>query len=209
MADADPLYEGSLAKGLPVVGIDEVGRGPLAGPVVAAAAFLPADAAITGLRDSKKLSEKRRIALTQLLRERARIAFGAVSAAKIDMIGIEEATKTAMRLAAARLLSDVPSSAIIIVDGNRAPDFGQRTTIAEIKADGSCPSVAAASIAAKTLRDRYMIHLAARFDGYHWHTNKGYGSAAHREAIAALGPTKFHRRSFLRGILGDQKAKAV
>ncbi|MEM1379284.1 MAG: ribonuclease HII [Pseudomonadota bacterium] len=200
MADADPAYERELCNGRPVIGVDEVGRGPLAGPVVAGAAYLPDPTSIPGLRDSKALTEKRRLALTDLIHANAEIAIAAASAATIDAIGIEKATHAAMRLAVAALRA--PNDAVILVDGNRAPKFPIRAVMTEVKADATCPSVSAAAIAAKTARDRMMEQLAVRFPQFGWHTNKGYGSAAHRSAILEHGPTRFHRHSFLTKILG-------
>ncbi|MEO1658490.1 MAG: ribonuclease HII [Pseudomonadota bacterium] len=192
-----PQYEASLAGGSTVIGVDEVGRGPLAGPVVAAAAVLGTP--IDGLRDSKALSEKKRNLLTvQILRE-ARIGMGAVSAQGIDALGIEKATRLAMQRAVDTL--GFEGEAVVLVDGNRAPKFGDRRVLTEVKADASCPSVAAASIVAKVTRDRAMVRLAARYAAYCWHTNKGYGSKAHREAILSQGVTPHHRHSFLTKIL--------
>lgn len=199
MKDACAHYEAERAGGRPVIGVDEVGRGPLAGPVVAAAAYLPDPAAIAGLRDSKALSEKRREALTKLILAEARVSISGVPASAIDAMGIERATQLAMIGAVAGLLA--PDQAVVLVDGNRAPTFGGRDVIAEVKADATCPSVSAAAIVAKTLRDRGMIKLAQRYGGYSWHTNKGYGSAAHRAAILSQGVTPHHRRSFLTKIL--------
>ncbi|MEM9810049.1 MAG: ribonuclease HII, partial [Pseudomonadota bacterium] len=172
MAETSYDYEQSLTPSSVIVGVDEVGRGPLAGPVVAAAAMIDRADPIEGLRDSKALSEKRREALTLVIQARALVALGAVSAAEIDRLGIAPATDLAMRRAVLALAP--PPGAAIIVDGNRVPDLGAQTTIAEVKADGSCPSVAAASIVAKVTRDRAMVRLSERFPDYHWHTNKGY-----------------------------------
>lgn len=194
-----PDHEAALADHRPVVGIDEVGRGPLAGPVVAAAAFLPAGHGIQGLRDSKALSEKKREALLPLILERAHVALGAVSAREIDAFGIAPATNLAMRRAADALTA--PQDAVAIVDGNRPPELSHLEVITEVKADGSCPSVAAASIVAKVIRDRAMKRLALRYEAFGWASNKGYGSKAHREAILAHGPTAHHRRSFLAKLL--------
>lgn len=199
MVEADPEYERELCEGRPVIGVDEVGRGPLAGPVVAGAAYLLDPMLIPGLRDSKALTEKRRLALTERLHADADIAIAAASAATIDAIGIEKATHAAMRLAVAALRA--PSNAIILVDGNRAPEFPVRAVMTEVKADATCRSVSAAAIAAKTARDQMMEQLAVRFPQFGWHTNKGYGSAAHRSAIIQHGPTLFHRQSFLTKIL--------
>ncbi|NNU15124.1 ribonuclease HII [Parvularcula sp. ZS-1/3] len=195
-----PDYERKLSQGRPVIGIDEVGRGPLAGPVVAAAAYL-GDAQIEGLRDSKKLSEKKREALAPIILREAKVGIGRVSADEIDSLGIEPATKLAMRRAVEALgpLEGIDAP-LAIVDGNRPPDLGALDVLTEVKADTSCPSVSAASIVAKVERDREMKELAQTFDAYGWHTNKGYGSKAHRDAIVEAGVTPHHRRSFLRNI---------
>lgn len=198
MREPCPHYERDLARGRPVIGVDEVGRGPLAGPVVAAAAYLPSGHGIEGLRDSKALTEKRREKLAPIILSEARIALGAVSAAEIDSLGIEPATKLAMRRAVDAL--GPIEGAVAIVDGNRPPDFGPLDVITEIKADASCPSVSAAAVVAKVTRDRAMIRLGQRYEAYGWHTNKGYGSAAHRAAIVEQGVTAHHRRSFLKNI---------
>lgn len=196
-----PDHEAALAGGRAVIGVDEVGRGPLAGPVVAAAAYLPDPGLVEGLRDSKALGEARREVVAGCVLAHARVAVAGCSAALIDAIGIEKATRLAMQRAVLRLAP--PQGVVILVDGNRAPEFGAHTVITEIKADASCPSVAAASIVAKVARDRAMVRLAARYAAYGWHTNKGYGSAAHRRAILEAGPTPHHRRSFLGRILED------
>jgi ribonuclease HII len=195
---ACPAYEAELARGRPVVGVDEVGRGPLAGPVVSAAVFFP-EAPVEGLKDSKALTEKRRDALYAELVVRARFGIGAVSSKGIDRLGIEQATKLAMCRAVTAL--GASAGALVIVDGNRAPDFG-REAIAEVRADASCPSVSAAAIIAKVIRDRAMARLAVRYQDYGWHTNKGYGSRSHCDAILSAGPTPHHRRSFLVKLLG-------
>ncbi|MEM7739836.1 MAG: ribonuclease HII [Pseudomonadota bacterium] len=192
-----PDYEASLTQGSMVIGVDEVGRGPLAGPVLAAAAVLRRP--IEGLRDSKALSEKKRVRLTDQIVAEALIGLGAVSAQGIDGLGIEKATHLAMQRAVDAL--SLTDAAVVLVDGNRAPSFAGRQVITEVKADASCPSVAAASIVAKVTRDRAMMRLAERYGAYHWHTNKGYGSKAHREAILAQGVTPHHRHSFLTKIL--------
>ncbi|MEM0930619.1 MAG: ribonuclease HII [Pseudomonadota bacterium] len=192
-----PDYEKSITGGALVIGVDEVGRGPLAGPVVAAAAVL--EKPIDGLRDSKALSEKRRNIVIDDILAGARIGVGAVTARGIDQLGIERATHLAMQRAVDMLNFD--GEAIVLVDGNRAPPFGDRRVVTEVKADASCPSVSAASIVAKVTRDRAMIRLAARHSAYHWHTNKGYGSRAHRDAILSEGVTRHHRHSFLTKIL--------
>ncbi|MEM9838346.1 MAG: ribonuclease HII [Pseudomonadota bacterium] len=199
MKDACPDFEAERAGGRPVIGVDEVGRGPLAGPVVAAAAYLPDPRGFRGLRDSKKLSEKRREAFTHALLSQARVSVAGVPAAMIDELGIEKATQAAMLAAIAGI--DAPDDALVIVDGNRVPKSLARDAIAVVKADATCPSVSAAAIVAKVLRDRGMVALAKQHPTYSWHTNKGYGSAQHREAILRDGVTPHHRMSFLTKIL--------
>lgn len=201
MADACPRFEEDLAGGRPVIGVDEVGRGPLAGPVVAAAAYLPDTRAVAGLRDSKALSEAQRRKLAAALQSCAVVSVAAASAMAVDEIGIERATHLAMQRAVARLAA--PGRALVVVDGTRAPSFEGRDSLCQVKADARCPSVAAAAIVAKILRDRAMVQLAARHAHYGWSTNKGYGSAQHRAAIRLHGPTRHHRRSFLTRILDD------
>jgi len=200
MADACPQYERELCSGRAVIGVDEVGRGPLAGPVVAAAAYFTDPSAVRGLRDSKALTEKRRLALNAEILRTAKVAYGSVSATGIDELGIEQATRLAMQQAVATL--HAPDDALVLVDGNRAPPFGKRDVLTEVKADGSCPSVAAAAIVAKTVRDIAMTSLGTTFDQYGWPSNKGYGSAQHRQAILDVGVSPHHRRSFLSKLLG-------
>jgi ribonuclease HII len=179
-----------------VCGIDEAGRGPLAGPVVAAAVVLDRRrlprALRDGLDDSKKLSPEAREAFARLLSGTARIGVGAASVKEIDSRNILQATFVAMRRAVMALgvLPDVA-----LVDGDRAPPLAcQVRTI--IGGDGLSLSIAAASIIAKVTRDALMRRLASRYAGYGWEHNVGYGTAEHRAAITALGPTPHHRRSF-------------
>jgi ribonuclease HII len=185
----------SEASGL-VCGIDEVGRGPLAGPVVAAAVIFERGCVPSKLRreldDSKKLSASAREEQAKLIASCARIGIGAASAAEIDRHNILQASFIAMRRAVARL-GTTPDLAL--VDGNRAPALPcpARTIIG---GDGISLSIAAASVIAKVTRDRLMRALAARYRGYGWETNFGYPTAAHRAALARLGLTPHHRRSF-------------
>lgn len=192
---ADPWVPRAFrfAPGLLLAGVDEAGRGPLAGPVVAAAVILDPRRPIAGLDDSKKLSEKKRDALEPLIRERA-LAFAVARAdvAEIDDINILWATMLAMRRAVAALL---PAAQAVVVDGNRVPDFGLPAE-AVVGGDARVPSISAASILAKVARDREMVALDAQFPGYGFARHKGYGTAAHLEALARLGPTPHHRRSF-------------
>ncbi len=179
-----------------IAGVDEVGRGPLAGPVVAAAVILPRrlPRGLVGLiDDSKKLTPASRlIALAALRQAGAEIAIAAASVAEIEQINILQASLLAMRRAIARL-PRVPDH--VLVDGNSHPGCAMPCT-AIIGGDGISLSIAAASIAAKVLRDGLMCRLATRHPGYGWETNAGYAAAQHRAAITALGPTRHHRMTF-------------
>lgn len=176
----------------PVAGIDEVGRGPWAGPVVACAVILVAGDVPAGLADSKVLPAERRAELAQAVRARCVWALGAASVAEIDRLNIAVATYLAMRRAVAALsLRPVR----LLVDGNRVPDFGIPAT-AIVGGDASEPAISAASIVAKVARDALMRRLAAHYPGYGWDSNVGYGTAAHRAGLERLGPTVHHRRSF-------------
>lgn len=181
-----------------LIGVDEVGRGPLAGPVVAAAAVFPhGAAALAGVRDSKVLSPRQRQALLPgILASALVVAVGAASVREIDRINIRAATAVAMRRAVLRALARLtPVPTEILIDGLPMPDCGFPHD-ALVAGDAQCYSIAAAAIVAKEVRDRLMRRLAARHPGYGWDTNAGYGSSAHLDAIAALGPTPHHRRSF-------------
>jgi ribonuclease HII len=173
-----------------IAGVDEVGRGPLAGPVVAAAVILlrPLD----GIADSKLLDPPTRERLAAGLREVALIGVGAASVTEIDRINILHASMLAMRRAVLRL-GCLPDLALI--DGNRAPDL---PCLAETVVDGDrdVPAIGAASIVAKVTRDRLMRRLALRYPGYGWESNVGYATSAHCEAVRRLGATCHHRRSF-------------
>lgn len=177
-----------------VAGIDEAGRGPLAGPVVAAAVVFPAgQKAIRGLRDSKVLSADTRERLAVVIRARAiAVGVGAASVREIDRINIRRATILAMRRALARLAL-APHE--VLVDGLAVPELG-RAHVAIVDGDACCQSIAAASVVAKTVRDRLMRRLAARYPAYAWDDNKGYGTPEHLDALLALGPTRHHRLSF-------------
>jgi ribonuclease HII len=186
-----------------LVGVDEVGRGPLAGPVVAAAvAFPPGAPRIRGLRDSKVLTARRRAALAEVVRRRAALlGLGAASPRLIDRVNIRVATAIAMRRALARALGlPLPPEAAlpafrIVVDGLPFPELGVAHE-ALVDGDALCYSVAAAGVLAKTVRDRLMARLAARHPGYGWETNAGYATADHLAGLDRLGPTAHHRRSF-------------
>lgn len=190
-------------KGFNIIcGVDEAGRGPLAGPVYAAAVILPSDCVIEGLNDSKKLTEKKREALFDEIKERA-LAYGIASAdeKEIDEINILNATFLAMKRAIASL-SVKPDLALI--DGNQKPhtDIEEVTVI---KGDAKSMSIAAASVLAKVSRDRFMLEMAEKYPQYEFARHKGYGTKLHYEKIAQYGVCDIHRRTFLKKILGEQK----
>lgn len=193
-AKPDDRYERAAADRLggSVCGIDEAGRGPLAGPVTAAAVILdPADVP-EGLADSKTLSQARRQQLRRQIEQTALIGLGSASVREIDCLNILQATMLAMQRALANL-SLRPRYAL--VDGNRLPDLPcPGETI--VKGDGQSVSIAAASIIAKETRDALMRDLAVEFPGYGWQHNMGYGTRAHRQALEELGVTAHHRRTF-------------
>lgn len=177
-----------------VAGVDEVGRGPLAGPVVAAAVILDPARPIVGLADSKALSAARREALAELIRERAlAYAVGRAEVEEIDRLNILQATFLAMRRAVEAL---TPAAGHVLVDGNRCPPLGGCTVQAIVKGDATVACIGAASILAKVTRDREMVTLDAVYPGYGFKDHKGYGTAAHLRALALLGVTPLHRRSF-------------
>ncbi|MFK7970089.1 MAG: ribonuclease HII [Bacteroidia bacterium] len=179
---------------LPEAGVDEAGRGCLAGPVVAAAAVLPSDFSHPFLTDSKKLSQKQRDALRPIVEQEAVCwAVGIISAPRIDEVNILNATYEAMH-EAVRCLKDAP--AFLVIDGNRFRPFPEIPHTCAIKGDGRFLHVAAASILAKTYRDEIMHMLHEQYPHYGWDTNMGYPTKAHKAAIAEHGPTPFHRRSF-------------
>ncbi|MCW8194277.1 ribonuclease HII [Proteobacteria bacterium 005FR1] len=181
-------YEGEL-----LAGVDEVGRGPLAGDVVAAAVILDPAKPIEGLNDSKVLTEKKREELFEIICENAKCWFVArASVAEIDDINIYHATLLAMTRAVAGL-SIQPEH--VLVDGNKCPDWPYSSE-AVIKGDGRVPAISAASILAKVVRDREMVELEQRYPGYGFASHKGYSVAAHLDALRQLGPCPIHRRSF-------------
>ena len=177
----------------PVCGIDEVGRGPWAGPIVAGAAILPQSHGIEGIADSKAISRPERERIANLLDERADIGIGIVEVVELDRIGLTAANDLAMTRAIAGLST---SPAFALVDGKRTPKGLPCSCNAIIKGDAISLSIAAASIAAKVARDRIMARLAQVFPHYGWETNVGYGTAAHRSGLLMHGVTPHHRRSF-------------
>lgn len=187
------MSEGSLgAADQFIAGVDEVGRGPLAGPVMAAAVMLLQP--VAGLADSKTLSAKKREGLAEILKRpgNALIGLGAASVREIDRLNILEATMLAMQRAVSRLPT-IPDLALI--DGNRTPALVCRAR-AVVGGDKSVPAIAAASIVAKVTRDRLMKQLDQRYPGYGWSKNAGYPTAEHRAALQQLGACRHHRRSF-------------
>ncbi len=176
----------------PVAGVDEAGRGPWAGPVVAAAVVLDPARIPAGLNDSKTLSPARREALHEELNALAATGVGLAGSDEIDRLNILEATMLAMSRAVGGL---GVAPAHVLVDGTRAPLLACPAT-AVVRGDARSLSVAAASIVAKVTRDRLMADLARAFPGYGWERNAGYGTPEHRRALEALGPTPHHRRSF-------------
>ncbi len=176
-----------------VAGVDEAGRGPLAGPVVAGAVILRQEDCPQGLNDSKQLSAARRAVLEREIKARALCwGLGIASVEEIDSLNILWATMLAMTRAVEALTQDC---AHVLVDGNRCPQWRWAST-AVVEGDAKCLSIAAASILAKEARDRMMIEAAAVHPHYGWESNKGYGSAKHLAALREHGPTPLHRRSF-------------
>ena len=181
-----------------ICGIDEVGRGPLAGPVVAGAVILPKNCDILYLNDSKQLSEKKREELYEVIMEKAvSTGLGFVTPERIDEINILQATYEAMRMAIGELK---PAPDLLLNDAVTIPEVTIRQ-VPIIKGDAKSISIAAASIIAKVTRDRLMTEYEKTYPGYGFAANKGYGSAEHIAAIRELGPTPIHRRSFIRNFL--------
>lgn len=184
-----------------ICGVDEAGRGPLAGPVCAAAVILPMDLAIPGLNDSKKLTEKKREELYPIICEQA-VAYGIAFAdhKEIDSVNILQATFLAMERAIAQLKGKADFA---LIDGNREKDFGLPVQTL-IKGDSRSANIAAASVLAKVTRDRYMLEMAKEYPGYGFEIHKGYGTKAHYDALTRLGPCSIHRMSFLRKFYGEK-----
>ncbi len=176
-----------------IAGVDEVGRGPLAGPVTAAAVILDPARVPEGLDDSKKLSAARRAALCAALMDCAEVSVAHASVAEIDSLNILRAAHLAMERAIAGL---DPAPGMVLIDGNLIPRGLTLPARAIVRGDAASLSIAAASIVAKQVRDRLMRDLAQQFPGYGWERNAGYPSKAHRDALLNLGVTPHHRRSF-------------
>ncbi len=188
------LEKAAVAQGYTrIAGVDEVGRGPLAGPVVAAAVILNVDDIPDGLNDSKKLTAKRRSGLDTEIRARIEFAIAEATVAEIDEHNILRASHLAMERAVAAL--DPPPD-YLLIDGNLIPRGLTIPSQAVVKGDAHSVSIAAASIIAKNWRDQVMVDLAQQHPGYGWETNAGYPSKQHRDALQNLGVTPHHRRSF-------------
>ena len=196
------IEEQAYAEGYTVIcGVDEAGRGPLAGPVCAAAVILPRGHQIPGLNDSKKLTDKKRRELFPLIKEQA-IAYGIGMASheEIDEINILQATYLAMERAIAQLEGKAD---LALIDGNRARDFGMAVRTV-VKGDSLSASIAAASVLAKVTRDDLMVEMAQEFPGYGFEVHKGYGTKAHYEALREMGPCAIHRMTFLKKFYGEK-----
>ena len=194
----DSLY----GKGAQVIcGVDEAGRGPLAGPVCAAAVILPKHLEIPGLNDSKKLTDKRRRELYPVIMQNA-LAYGIAFAdhREIDEINILQATYLAMERA---LLQLTVKPDVVLIDGNRAKDFGIPVQTV-VHGDSLSANIAAASILAKVTRDNVMLEMAERYPQYKFEVHKGYGTKAHYEAITQHGPCPIHRMTFLKKFYGTK-----
>ena len=191
-----------FAQGYNVIcGVDEAGRGPLAGPVCAAAVILPANLEIPGLDDSKKLTDKRRRELMPIIKENA-IAYGIAFAdeKEIDEINILQATYLAMERAIAQLQV---KPELCLIDGNRSKDFGIPVQTV-VHGDSLSASIAAASILAKVTRDDYMLQLAEKYPQYSFEVHKGYGTKTHYAALTEYGPCDAHRMTFLKKFYGEK-----
>ena len=196
------IEQAHFDRGVKIIcGVDEAGRGPLAGPVCAAAVILPPNAEIPGLNDSKKLSDKKRRELYPIIKEQA-IAYGIAFAdhKEIDQINILQATYLAMERAINQL-SVKPDLALI--DGNRAKDFGVEVQTV-VHGDSLSASIAAASVLAKVTRDDYMLQMAQEYPGYDFEIHKGYGTKAHYAALTQMGPSPIHRMTFLKKFYGEK-----
>lgn len=182
-----------------IMGVDEAGRGPLAGPVVAAAVILPKGDIIAGINDSKKLSQTKRENLFKEIQEKAIYSIKLVTVEEIDRYNILEATKMAM----SRAIKEIYSKAdYVIIDGNVNPMPSTYKNIKTIiRGDGQSISIAAASILAKVYRDQLMFELDSKYPQYYWKKNKGYGSLQHRKALIEHGATQHHRKLFIRKVM--------
>ncbi len=200
MLEYEQLYQSQGYKA--ICGVDEAGRGPLAGPVFAAAVILPEGLEIEGVTDSKKLSEKKREKLFDIITEKA-VAYCIASASveEIEEMNILQADMLAMKRAVEGLSVKADFA---MIDGNKSPKL-DIPSVAIVKGDSSSESIAAASILAKVSRDRLMLELAETYPEYSFEKHKGYGTKIHREAILKYGPCEIHRMSFLKKILAGKE----
>lgn len=188
------LEQAAIERGyLRIAGVDEVGRGPLAGPVTAAAVVLDLAVLPEGLNDSKKLSAKRRALVEQEILSKAEVSIAHASVEEIDELNILRASHLAMERAVAAL---DPAPDYLLIDGNLIPKDLKLPAESVVKGDAKSLSIAAASIVAKEERDRIMVDLGQQFPGFGWEKNAGYPSKQHRDALKTLGVTPHHRRSF-------------
>lgn len=188
----EPSYKFDEAYESPIIGVDEVGRGPLAGPVISAAIILNKEIIPEGINDSKKLSKKKRIIINEQLILHHSYAIGVATVEEIDKINILQASLLAMKRAILGL-KIVPKS--ILVDGNKLPDLEYKM-YPIVKGDSKSVSIAAASIIAKVYRDKLMEDLSIQYPGYYWEKNSGYGTKQHLLALNNLGVTPIHRKTF-------------
>jgi len=188
----EPSYKFDQVYETPIIGVDEVGRGPLAGPVISAAIVLNKEKIPEGINDSKKLSKKKREVINEELISQHKFAIGIASVEEIDKINILQASLLAMKRAVLNL-NIKPQT--ILVDGNKLPDL-EYNMYPIIKGDSKSISIAAASIIAKVYRDKLMQDLSLHYPGYYWEKNSGYGTKQHLLALDNLGVTPIHRKSF-------------
>lgn len=188
----EPSYKFDEAYESPIIGVDEVGRGPLAGPVISAAIILNKEIIPEGINDSKKLSKKKRIIINEQLILHHSYAIGVATVEEIDKINILQASLLSMKRAILGL-KIVPKS--ILVDGNKLPDLEYKM-YPIVKGDSKSASIAAASIIAKVYRDKLMEDLSIQYPGYYWEKNSGYGTKQHLLALNNLGVTPIHRKTF-------------
>lgn len=186
-----------------ICGVDEAGRGPLAGDVYAAAVILKKDAVIEGVNDSKKLSEKKReLLFDEIIEKSEAYCIAVASVEEIDTLNILQATMLAMKRAVEGL-NITPD--IALIDGNKSPEIDGVHTQTVIKGDATSASIAAASILAKVARDRYMKEIAEKYPQYAFEKHKGYGTKLHNQLILKYGPSEVHRKTFLRKLLNGKK----
>ena len=203
LREFDETYEGT------VLGVDEAGRGPLAGAVVAGAVIIPEYfSELDEINDSKKLTEKKREKLFEIIMEKCIVGIGISDEKEIDEVNILNATFYAMRKAISQVTEKAEFD-VVLVDGNHKIKgyMGKQEEV--IKGDAKSLSIAAASIVAKVTRDRMMLEVAKEFPEYNFAKHKGYGTKLHREILLEKGPCKYHRKSFLKKILGDESQDKI